>query len=278
MSTTDVISQPTPTVNFSRIFRLLAQRFRNREALVITESGLRYSFHQLHLLSNRIANMITDVLGLGAGERYLLILRNENLSLMHFWTILKAPAVAVFTNANDSYEEHIRQIDFVKPKCVFLDSERVSEFYDALKERGIKLITMGETAVKREGMQDFWQLVDNASQADPDYDRPVTDTVFCRFTGGTTGTPKCATYSYRNVEHAWYSAISLEDNIFNLNTRCLHITPISHGSILFMIPTFFSGGGVLSRRTTLIYYVGAKTSRSMRSIHRLWYRHYSTAC
>src|SRR5271168_882669 len=95
-------------VNFPRIFRRLAEQHGDAPALINTERDRRFSFSELHLLTNKIANMMRETLGLGEGDRYLMILENDNLSLLHLWTIFKGPASAVFTNVRDPLPEHLR--------------------------------------------------------------------------------------------------------------------------------------------------------------------------
>src|SRR5580698_10632417 len=109
-------------INFSRVFRSLVDRFGDRPALVNIERNRQFTYRQLHSLTNQIANMMSERLELGADDRYFLILRNDNLSLMHVWTALKSQAAAVFTNAGDAIDEHLRQIDFVQARCVFIES------------------------------------------------------------------------------------------------------------------------------------------------------------
>jgi acyl-CoA synthetase (AMP-forming)/AMP-acid ligase II len=240
--TSGTVGRSISKVNFARVFHSLAQRFGERPALINVERGRRYTFRQLHELSNRIANLMLNRLALGAGDRYLMILQNDNLSLLHFWTILKGSAAAVFTNANDSVEEHLRQIDFVKPKCVFLESDGVAALYRPLRERGIEIVAL-DGGRGLSGVHDFWNLVAEAGKEEPAIEREVNDEpAFYRFTGGTTGIPKCATYAYRHVEYLWQSFTRLEDPIFSADTRFLHFTPLSHGSMFALVPTFFSGG------------------------------------
>lgn len=239
----DAPDQREQRVNFARVSRLLAQRYGRREALVNTERGRRYSFLDLHLLSNRIANMMTDSLGLGAGDRYMLILRNDNLSLMHFWTILKSPAVAVFGNVLDRVEEHLRQAEFLEPKVVFLESDMLPAYREALIAQGVTIVAMDGAPSPVMGVLDFWELVGAASREDPETEREVNhEPAFIRLTGGTTGNPKCAVYAYRHFEQTWRSARSTEDVIFNADTRLLHFAPLSHGTLLLIAPTFFEGG------------------------------------
>ena len=81
-------------MNFARLTAQVARAFGDREALVNVERGRRYTARELHLLSNRIVNMMRDRLQLRRGDRYLCILENDNLSLLHAWTALKGEAAA----------------------------------------------------------------------------------------------------------------------------------------------------------------------------------------
>ena len=238
-------------LNFTRVFALLAQRFADNEALLNVERNRRYTYRQLHELSNQIANMMSTKLGLGEDDRYVLILKNDNLSLLHFWTIMKGRAAAVFTNASDSLAEHLRQIEFVEPKCVFIESDMVAAFEGPLKERGVTLVAMDGAPAGTAGVFDFWELVEQASKAEPEVEREVdAQPAFYRFTGGTTGIPKCAGYSYRHFEHLWLNLVCCEDGIFDARTRMLHLAPLSHATMFFLPPTFFSGGCNVTQNST----------------------------
>ena len=112
--------------NFSRVMATMALRFRDNLALVNVERDRRYTYAEYHRLTNRIAHMMRHALGLGAGDTVLLILENDNLSLLHFPAIYKQAATFVFSNLRDSPEEQARQIDHVKPKLVFIETRLVA--------------------------------------------------------------------------------------------------------------------------------------------------------
>ena len=230
-------------VDFSRLFRRLAEQHGDAPALINTERDRRYSFAELHRLSNRIANMLSGALGLGAGDRYLLILENDNLALMHLWSILKSPATAVFTNVRDPLEEHIRIAEFVTPKCVFVEASLADRYAAPMRALGVKVVVVDTPVEAVAGALDFWSLVNAASDEDPgvEIDR-YADTPLFRFTGGTTGTPKCAAYTYDNLAFVADSFNVIEDKVFARATRILHFAPLSHGSFLMLWPTFLAGG------------------------------------
>ncbi len=230
-------------VDFSRLFRRLVEQHGDAPALINTERDRRYSYRQLHALTNRIANMVREDLSLGEGDRYLLILENDNLSLMHVWTILKGTASAVFTNFRDPLDEHLRIAEFVKPKCVFVEASMAARYAPPLQSLGAKVVALDKPDEAVHGVLDFWSLVNAASDADAgiELDR-FTHSPLLRFTGGTTGAPKCAAYTYDNLAFVTDSFNEIEDKIFSRATRMLHFAPLSHGSFLALLPTFFAGG------------------------------------
>ena len=73
--------------NYCRVMATMALRYRNNIAIVNVERQRRYTFPEYHRLTNRIANMARNALGLRRGDTALLILDNDNLSLLHFPTI-----------------------------------------------------------------------------------------------------------------------------------------------------------------------------------------------
>ena len=230
-------------IDFSRLFRRLVEQHGDAPALINSERARCYTFRELDLLSNRIASMMRDELGLGLGDRYLLILENDNLSLMHLWTILKGAATAVFTNVRDPIDEHLRIVDFVKPKCVFIEARLAADYAPRLQALGITVVAFDQPSGAAPGAHDFWSLVERASDAAPGIgmDR-LSHVPLMRFTGGTTGTPKCAAYSYDNLAFIPDSFNAIEDKVFSRATRMLHFAPLSHGSFLMLMPTFLAGG------------------------------------
>jgi len=111
-------------MNFSRVMSTMALRFRDNLAIVNVERDRRYTYAEYHRLTNRIAHMLRHALGLGAGDKVLLILENDNLSLLHFPAIYKQAATVVFSNRRDSPEEQARQIDHQTKARVHRDAPR----------------------------------------------------------------------------------------------------------------------------------------------------------
>src|SRR5450755_4017550 len=149
--------------NFARVAAATARQYANREALVNVERNRRYTYRELHSLTNRIANMMQSKLDLQHGDRYVLILDNDNVSLLHHWTIFKGEAAAAFTNFRDSLDEHTWQVDWIEPKVVFLEASLVDRYYDMLRSRNIEIVCMDPLPAAREGVRAFWDLLDGVS-------------------------------------------------------------------------------------------------------------------
>jgi len=129
-------------MNFSRVMGLLARNFGDREALVNVERNRRYTYRELHACTNRVANMLRDTLKLRTGDKLMLILDNDNMSLMHFMATWKQEATAVYTNFRDSLEEHSWQVELVRPRVVFVESACVARYHAMLRRHGCTIVAM----------------------------------------------------------------------------------------------------------------------------------------
>jgi fatty-acyl-CoA synthase len=237
-------------IDFARVMGGTARQFADREALVNVERKRRYTFRELHLLTNRIVNAMRETLGLRHGDRYMLILENDNISLIHHWTIFKGEAAAAFTNYRDSIEEHLWQIDWIEPKVVFVETVLLERYYESLHRRGIQIVCMDPMSTKRADLHYFWDLVANAPDSLQHVESDLSaDVLLYRFTGGTTGKGKCAQYTIDNwlaCRDSWWS---LPDTIFTDRTRFLQFAPLSHGAGLMVLSTFFRGGCLVTQNS-----------------------------
>jgi len=233
-------------MNFSRIMRLMTLRFRQHQAIVNVERKRSYTFEQYHLLTNRIADALRSQLGVGCGDKFLLILENDNLSLMMFPTVFKQEGTVVFSNLRDAPEEHIRQIEMIKPKVVFIETRLLDGYYGALRAAGCEIVVMDPPTQEQAalpGVHAFWSLVDAASEADNDVELDTDEHIFMlRFTGGTTGKGKCAMYTIDNMMACRDGGFVHPELGFDCDTRMLHVAPLSHGTMIAFFPTFYGGG------------------------------------
>lgn len=230
-------------LNFCRVMRGLVRRHGEAEALVNIERGRRFSYLEYHLLTNRIANAVRDELGIGMDDRFMLILENDNLSLMHMPMFLKQEGTAVLTNMRDSLEEHHRQIEFVRPKLVILENRLLETHYAMLNRQDCIVVAVDAADDLPAGVLALPDLVARASDEDNDVALDqINHTAMMRFTGGTTGKGKCAMYTPDNIMACRDSFFIHTELGWDANTRALHAAPLSHGAAMLFYPTLFSGG------------------------------------
>jgi acyl-CoA synthetase (AMP-forming)/AMP-acid ligase II len=230
-------------LNFCRVMRALAQRHGDKEAIVNVERERRFTFTEYHLLTNRIANALRGTLGVAASDKFMLILENDNLSLMQFPSFFKQEGTAVMTNLRDSLDEHRWQIELASPKVVFIENRLLDTHLEMLRAAGCTVVAMDPLEQPRDGVLCFWDVVNAASDADNDVALDQhAHTVLLRFTGGTTGRGKCAMYSVDNMLGCRDAAFINPELGIDAATRMLHVAPLSHGSQLMFYPTVFAGG------------------------------------
>jgi fatty-acyl-CoA synthase len=234
-------------MNFSTISENLALTYGDAECLVNVERDRRYSFREYHLLTNRIINMMTDRLGIGPGDIALTILNNDNASLFSIFTACKGPGTFCYTNVVDSLVDQKRQLDFIKPKVVFIEAALLPTHYALLTERDLTVVSMDPPGRKYPKALHFWDLIKKTSKANPDVIRDDRDDcVLLRFTGGTTGVAKAVMYSIDNWLASKDSQFAMPDPVIHRQTRFLHFGLISHGSGTMLLPVMFRGGCTLT--------------------------------
>jgi fatty-acyl-CoA synthase len=228
-------------INFGRLMLQIARQYPDKEALVNIERNRRLTFMELHLLTNKMCNMMKKRFGMGRGDIYLNILENDNTSIFSWW-MLKQEACAAWANYRDSLAEHLWMVDFIKPKLVFIENAKLNEYYAPLRERGVEIICMDPPQEKQESVHSFWELIENASEAETgvEHDRDE-DIVLYRFTGGTTGQGKCCMYTVSNALYPMYGFWDHVEDLMPHRTRHLHVTPLSHASSLLVLPLYFRG-------------------------------------
>lgn len=238
-------------LNFCRVMRSLAQRHGDKEAIVNVERNRRYSFRQYHLLTNRIANALRDQLAIGRGDKFMLILENDNVSLMQTATIFKQEGTAVMTNMRDSVDEHRWQVDLARPKVAFIENKLLDSHGPMLREAGCTIVVMDplddRDAHDVADVLTFQQLIEDATDADNEVALDHhTHTVLLRFTGGTTGRGKCAMYAADNLLACRDGALASPELGFDATARMLHVAPLTHGTMMMFLPTLFAGGTTMT--------------------------------
>ena len=181
--------------NLGQILPAAANRFGDKTALIIDTA--RLSFSELDCLSNQLANALTR-LGVAPGDRVTLYSPNCWQWVVSYYGVLKAGAVINPINVMLTPQE----VEYATRDCgssVILGSREKLEPLLGIEIRTSvrELVCFGDETVV--GASSFGALLDAESEVftPTDVDADTLSTI-C-YTSGTTGHPKGAMHSHRNV-------------------------------------------------------------------------------
>ncbi|PAT41532.1 AMP-binding protein [Vandammella animalimorsus] len=206
-------------------FDAMAQRHPERDALVSRHQGLRYTYRELQAKVNQFASALLG-LGLQPGDR-IGIWSHNNVE----WVLMQlatAKVGLVLVNINPAYRTAEAEYALNKVGCkalVAMPSFKTSDYLGMLRELAPELeqCEPGQLAARRlpflrhvfwidvpgqgqeqPGMQRFSELLATGDANDPQVAQVQaglknTDPINIQFTSGTTGFPKGATLTHRNI-------------------------------------------------------------------------------
>ena len=173
-----------------------AERYGDQAALVLPDRSL--SFVELNAATNRFANALIN-LGVKPGDRVTLYSGNCWEWVVSYYGALKAGAVINPINVMLTPSE----VEFVANDCgasVVIASHEKALSLEGVKEKSTvrELIVFGDGALP-EGMLSFNEILADSSDAFDIADiDPDSLSTIC-YTSGTTGHPKGASLSHRNI-------------------------------------------------------------------------------
>jgi long-chain acyl-CoA synthetase len=174
-----------------------------------------------------IAGGLRGRFALHPGDRVAIVMRNRPEYLEALFAIWHAGLVAVPVNARLHRDEIAFILEQSGSSVVIADDEHaddVSPLVAAVSTLRAAVIAPGE---------EWGKLVTGAPS--PLVDRLPTDAAWLFYTSGTTGRPKGATLSHRNLLMMSLSYFADIDAI-GPDDAVLHAAPISHGSGLYGLP------------------------------------------
>ncbi|MBF5004132.1 AMP-binding protein [Diaphorobacter caeni] len=217
--------QPLIEQTLGDFFRDMAARHPGRDALISAHQARRYTYSQLHAEVRRLASALLG-LGLAKGDRIgIWSHNNAEWVLMQFAT---AQVGLVLVNINPAYRSAEVEYAINKVGCkaiVTMPSFKTSDYLGMLRELSPELATALPGALKaarlptlrtvvwideagvgdeQPGMLRFSDLLARGEASDARID-PIaatlrnTDAINIQFTSGTTGFPKGATLTHRNI-------------------------------------------------------------------------------
>jgi long-chain acyl-CoA synthetase len=193
--------------NRPRSLRELVERSRAHgaaEAMLFTDGALerRWSFEEQARLIASIAAGLRDRYGVGPGDRVAILAANCPEWILTFWATVSLGAVAVGLNAWWTAAELKVALDDARPKVLVADARRRARLGDAARD--VPTVAIGdvgdEPSSSRALRLSFERLAEHAPGAPlPDVSIGEDDPAVLLYTSGTTGRPKGALHSHRNV-------------------------------------------------------------------------------
>ncbi len=245
-----------------------AQQWPDKEALVVVDQGIRWTWLELRERARALAAGLLDV-GLSPGDRIGMLAPNRaEWLLAQFGT---AYAGLILVNINPGYRAAELEYALNKVGCRALITEtqfKSSDYLGMLESLApeLKAATPGDLQAKRlpdlriviqlgtgwaPGMFRFAEILERADEqsyehvdaiiAAQDFDAPIN----IQFTSGTTGAPKAATLSHHNmVNNALMSAAIL--NFSDKDRLCIPV-PMYHcfGMVLGSLLCATSGATIV---------------------------------
>ena len=218
----------------SGLGQYLVDRARSRpDAVAVSCGGRSLAFGELVSRAARIAGSLRGPLGLAAGDRVVIWMENR----LEFFELLFACWTAGLCAVPVNAKLHPKELAFIvadSGAAVLFTSEALEPgACEALEgvDRPPALFVAGSIACER--------LVDappfGCTQVAP------TDLAWLFYTSGTTGRPKGAMLSHRNLLFMSFAYHADVERIAPGDTK-LHAAPLSHGSGLYGLPHLLAGG------------------------------------
>jgi long-chain acyl-CoA synthetase len=217
-------------LNLSQTVRRIAKRIPDHSAIT-SESGT-ISYGQLEDKIGRLAGGLRGRLALAAGSRVGIAMENCGEYFQVLYGIWRAGLVAVPINA----KLHEKEIAFILANAECKACFCTPDIADRLAAPGI--FAPGLPGILSTGAKDCAALF----ESDPvtDVRSSAEDEAWLFYTSGTTGRPKGAVLTYRNLifmANCYYADIDFIDE----RDVKVHAAPLSHGSGLFAIPHIAKG-------------------------------------
>jgi long-chain acyl-CoA synthetase len=182
---------------------LRASRGHADKTFVVYEDE-RYTFEEHFKAAASLAHVLRDRFGIREGDRVAIAMRNFPEWSVAFWGATAAGAVVVPLNSWWTGAELQYGLADSGSKVVFLDAERANRIAPHLAELPdlqAGVVARADSTEVPPGMLDWAEVL---GDIDPDVDLPVVDvatdddaTIF--YTSGTTGKPKGALGTHRNI-------------------------------------------------------------------------------
>ncbi len=218
------------------------------EALVDVETGKRYSYRAFNKRANRVANFLQQAVEFQKGDRLCILAQNSLEYWETFFGCQKCGGIFSPLNWRLVARELVGLVDDLSPSVLFFDSDLAAVASELKQEVSVNhWVSLDSKGTELDGSLKYEEVLSNASTDPP---KPVNlsydDSMGIVFTGGTTGLPKGAMITYRQVA---FNTLSTIRDILPGDVYINHL-PLFHvgGLYVYAIPLFILGGKVIQMK------------------------------
>jgi acyl-CoA synthetase (AMP-forming)/AMP-acid ligase II len=219
-------------MNVSQLLTKSARTFPENLALVHGPKSLTYA--QFDSRVNRLANALYR-LGVKQGDNVAVMQHNYPETLESIFACFKAGCACVPINFRLHPNEFAFIIDHAEAKAVILSPE-FNEAFVSIRDRipnARYLITLSDA---EDELLDYEKMISAESDQFRDVDPKPDDLAWLFYTSGTTGMPKGAMLTHRNLMAMTMNFYADICPGFGPDDVILHAAPLSHGSGLYSLP------------------------------------------
>jgi long-chain acyl-CoA synthetase len=223
-----------PEISLVDLFRRSALKYSDSECTIF--NGEKLSYQQVDGLSDRIARFLVDQ-GISRGDRVGIYLPNSPEFVISYYGILKAGGVVMALNPAFKPAEVKKIAGESGVRFVILPAASYQTLKSIQSETQIeRFILIGNSSTQTDESDLEWEQILDAYQEGGPVEVKVSpdDPAVFQYSGGTTGTPKCAIGLHRN----------LVANVYQFSHWLVNTRP-GEETILVAIPIYHVYGMVL---------------------------------
>jgi acyl-CoA synthetase (AMP-forming)/AMP-acid ligase II len=235
----------TMELNIGGFVRRAAERHGDKPALIF--EGQKISFRQLNSRVNRLAQALLS-LGARKGDKVGLLLANSLEFAETFLAVAKMGGIAVPLNVRLVGRELTYILNNADVRFLFLGQEFI-DVIGGIQEnlnQVERYIVAGDSS--HPSMERYETLLARALDKEPEIVVREEDPAAILYTSGTTGRPKGAVITHRNI--IWNEINYIIDKDLRVNDIALLVSPLFHaGGLNNLLTHIFLGSTVVLHRT-----------------------------
>lgn len=241
----------------------LAEGRKHGERICVTYEDERFSFDELFIMVDKLANHLVDHYQISKGDRVAIAMRNYPEWMAAYIAAVSIGAIVVPLNSWAQPDELEYLLSDSGARLVFTDQQRAGYLADRLERLQCKAVVVrGDISQLGDGFDSFESTQSGPADM-PDIDIASGDLAMIMYTSGTTGKPKGAASTHfaicqalYNMEmNAYASAMANPDTVGKMMSSgyepaTLLAVPLFHVSGCYAVFMLNLRGG---RKTSIMY-------------------------